>query len=73
MKKLLGFVIVGCCKTPASLKNKINKIRNKLIILFNISRLKFFMRSKISVVNQIARPWIRQLGSYLLTTRRVFQ
>ena len=42
MKKLLGFVTVRYCNTPANIKNKIDKIRKKLIILFNISRLKFF-------------------------------
>jgi len=73
MKKLLGFVTVGYCNTPANLKNKINKIHKNLIILFNISWLKFFMQFKISPVNQVIRPWRRQLGSYLLTTRRVFQ
>ena len=73
MKKLLGFVTVRYCNTPANIKNKIDKIRKILIILFNISRLKFFVRFKISAVNQVVKPWIRQLGSYLLTTRRVFQ
>ena len=72
-EKIIRLCNMKIMQYPCQFKNKINKIEKYVNILFDINRLKFFLQSKLSAVNLIARPYMRQLGSNLLTVRSVFQ